>query len=132
MAGRRVCNCGIVLRLDRVRERLSRGCNLEANRRESGAYDGCRNRVPTGRRPVEHSESNLPEYHLDQNIEILAEKVDELIETVRRLKRDNLDLRDREKKLNEEKTQLEAKNREAKKRLGSIITRLRQLGGETG
>ncbi len=67
---------------------------------------------------------------LEQKLEILADRVDELIETVRRLRRDNTDLKNRERELSQEKERLKAKNLEAKQRLESIITRLRQHGGD--
>lgn len=67
---------------------------------------------------------------LEQDLEILSERVDELIETVRRLRRDNSELKSREQALNQEKDRLKAKNLEAKQRLESIISRLRQHGGD--
>ncbi|KAA3624918.1 MAG: hypothetical protein DWQ08_09865 [Proteobacteria bacterium] len=67
---------------------------------------------------------------LEQKLEILASRVDELIETVRALRRDNHKLKARETELNEEKERLKAKNLEAKDRLETIISRLRQQGGE--
>ncbi len=67
---------------------------------------------------------------LEQDLEILSERVDELIETVRRLRRDNSELKHREHALNQEKDRLKAKNLEAKQRLESIISRLRQHGGD--
>jgi len=68
---------------------------------------------------------------LEQKIEALARRLDELIDTVQRLRRDNMDLKEKEKEFAEEKSRLKAKNAEAKKRLESIIGRLRQHGGES-
>lgn len=70
--------------------------------------------------------------NLEQKLDILADRVDELIETVRLLRRDNLELKERERRLNEEKERLKNKNLEAKNRLETIIARLRQQGGEHG
>jgi uncharacterized protein (TIGR02449 family) len=63
-------------------------------------------------------------------LQILASRIDELIETVRLLRRDNQRLREREAQLSEEAQRLRAKNQEARERLDSIITRLKQHGGE--
>ena len=81
---------------------------------------------------MDHNKSNLPESQLDRKLELLSARVDGLIEAVERLRRDNRELRDREKHLDEEKTRLAIKNQEAKKRLAAIITRLRQQGGDAG
>ncbi|MCZ7597704.1 MAG: TIGR02449 family protein [Gammaproteobacteria bacterium] len=68
---------------------------------------------------------------MEQKLEVLARRLDELIDTVQRLQRDNVNLREKEKELAEERSRLKAKNAEAKKRLESIIGRLRQHGGES-
>ena len=67
---------------------------------------------------------------MEQKLEILSERVDELIETVRMLRRDNTDLKRKEKELKQERERLKTKNLEARERLDSIISRLRQQGGE--
>ncbi len=68
---------------------------------------------------------------MEPDLDILAERVDELIETVHRLRRDNQSLKEREQALNAERDRLKEKNLEAKQRLESIINRLRQSGGES-
>lgn len=67
---------------------------------------------------------------MEHKLKILAKRVDELIEAVRLLRRDNLRLREQEKQLNDERDRLKAKNQEARERLDSIIKRLKQQGGE--
>ena len=84
-----------------------------------------------GPRPVPRRNSPSGSFTLEQKIEALARRLDELIDTVQRLRRDTMDLKEKEKEFAEEKSRLKAKNAVAKKRLESIIGRLRQHGGES-
>ena len=66
---------------------------------------------------------------VDNRLDKLSESVDRLIALVQDLKQENSALKTRESELVSQTEQLKEKNHEARKRLDSIITKLRQ-GGE--
>ncbi|GJL82902.1 MAG: hypothetical protein DHS20C01_25360 [marine bacterium B5-7] len=63
---------------------------------------------------------------MEQKLQTLSQRVDELISTLRRLRSENAELKGREKNHDEERERLMKKNAEAKSRLESIIAKLRQ------
>ncbi len=69
---------------------------------------------------------NTNEY-ADQDLGLLERRVDELINTCRRLREENLSLRSRHDSLLEEKIKLAEKNKMARTRLEAIVTRLRTI-----
>ncbi len=66
---------------------------------------------------------------VDTRLDKLSDHIDALAELVRKLRSENQSLKAREIELNAERARLYEKNQEAKKRLESIIVKLRQ-GGE--
>ena len=67
------------------------------------------------------------EKQIDEGLRQLEQKVDDLIGVCRRLKEENETLRDSRDTLIEEKSKLSEKNRLARTRLETIVTRLRAL-----
>jgi len=63
----------------------------------------------------------------NQELKQLEQRVDELINTCRRLRDENLSLRSSRDSLLEEKTKISEKNKIARNRLEAIVDRLRTL-----
>lgn len=63
----------------------------------------------------------------EKQLNLLEQRVDDLIGTCRRLKDENLTLRSSRDALLEEKTKLAEKNRMARTRLEAIVDRLKSL-----
>ena len=65
--------------------------------------------------------------NLEREVELLADRTEELIKVLKRLQADNHQLRLQQNELSAEKVELQDRNREAKQRIDLIVDRLRTL-----
>ena len=65
--------------------------------------------------------------NLEVEVNLLADRAEELIKTLKRLQADNLQLRLQQDQLSAEKVELQDRNRQAKQRIDLIVERLRTL-----
>lgn len=80
----------------------------------------------TGQKPIVYINMNTNE-QANQELKQLEQRVDELINTCRLLRDENLSLRSSRDSLLEERTKLAEKNKIARSRLEAIVDRLRTL-----
>ena len=64
---------------------------------------------------------------LETEVELLSDRAEELIKTLKRLQADNHQLRLQQDQLSLEKVDLQDRNRQAKQRIDLIVERLRTL-----
>ena len=65
--------------------------------------------------------------NLEMEVELLADRAEELIKALKRLQADNHQLRLQQDQLSAEKVELQDRNRQAKQRIDLIVDRLRTL-----
>ena len=65
--------------------------------------------------------------NLEAEVNLLADRAEELIKTLKRLQADNHQLRLQQDQLSAEKVELQDRNRQAKQRIDLIVERLRTL-----
>ena len=65
--------------------------------------------------------------NLEAEVQLLADRAEELIKALKRLRADNHQLRLQQDQLSAEKVELQDRNREAKQRIDLIVERLRTL-----
>jgi cell division protein ZapB len=75
--------------------------------------------------PMTNQQSEPKNFEME--VELLADRAEELIKTLKRLQADNHQLRLQQDQLSAEKVELQDRNRQAKQRIDLIVERLRTL-----